>query len=85
MSVCSVPDFREGLLEAAESEKGLSPYLLQLIPDLLQGENINKDEDSLCKEEKHLTREIKNVLEIEDYWRQADVSFLWNFGVAGEK
>lgn len=27
------------LPEAAESERSLSPYLLQLIPDLLQGEN----------------------------------------------
>lgn len=35
MTGCSVLQLWEALPEAAESETGLSPYLLQLIPDLL--------------------------------------------------
>lgn len=35
---CSVPWFWETLPEAAKSERGLGPYFLQLIRNLLQGE-----------------------------------------------
>jgi len=63
----------------------LTYFTLFLIYSGERRNSIQEDEDNVCKEEKYSTRESKNVLEIEDYWRQAAVIFLWKSGVTGEK
>lgn len=69
----------------AKGASALTYSNLFLIYSRERRNSIQENEDNLCKEEKYSTRESKNVLEIEDYWRQDAVSFLWKFGVAGEK